>query len=119
MTTRAKYVTALLLSFSLEAANRTVTLTWQDGQNPAGTTYNIYRAKAACSTAPTFTLVASVATLTYVDPVTPGKYCYYVTALWEADESDPSNSADVDAKPFRPTGLQQAAPTGLRVTKKS
>src|SRR5579859_3304505 len=46
----------------------TVKITWTDTINPAGTTYNVYRAAAACSTTPTLAkLTSGLTTMTYTD----------------------------------------------------
>jgi len=85
----------------------TVTLTWTDLTNPTGTTYTIYRANGACSGTPTYVSIASaVAVKTYDDAgVNPGKYCYAVTASYGGEESDYSDSAVAQVKPFKPTLL--------------
>lgn len=89
---------------ALAQTGHSSTLTWQDTQNPTGTTYNAWRASGACpATAPTstppagFTLLNTVpiASLTYVDTaVTAGNtYCYVVTAVGPNGQSSPSNDA--------------------------
>lgn len=84
-----------------------VTATWQDTQNPAGTTYSVYRAQGLCSGTPTFAKLATgVATKTYTDStVTPGNYCYQVTATAGGVESAPSNSSLASVPSFSPTSL--------------
>lgn len=66
-------------------------LTWQDTVNPAGTTYNVYRASGTCASPSTFTLIASgIMAHTYTDiGVPPGNYCYQVTAVNGGLESGP------------------------------
>jgi cellulose 1,4-beta-cellobiosidase len=74
----------------------TVKITWTDTVNPAGTTYNVYRAAAACSTSPTLAkLTSGLTTTSYTDlAVTNGTtYCYAVTANGPGGESAFSNEA--------------------------
>jgi hypothetical protein len=105
-----RLILILLILASLLPAQtgRAVVLTWADTANPAGTTYNVYRGRGGCSSTTTFSPIASaVSTKTYTDStVQPGNYCYYVTAAAEGVESDPSNSAGAQVKPFPPTQLQ-------------
>jgi hypothetical protein len=72
-----------------------VTLNWEDGRNPAGVTYNVYRVLGLCSGSPAFSKIAEgVAVRTYLDTtVQPGPYCYVVTAVFSGIESAYSNSA--------------------------
>lgn len=92
-------VAALSLAFVLSAHAQTqhkVLVTWTDTVNPSGTTYNVYRASAACATNPTLTKLASGLTvMTYTDSaVTNGStYCYAVTAVGPGGESADSNEA--------------------------
>lgn len=100
----------LVFSAILAKAQTThsATLTWTDTLNPAtGTTYNIYRATGLCSGTPTFSKLASaVAAKTYADStVTPGNYCYEVTATVNGVESAPSNTALATVPAFAPTSL--------------
>jgi hypothetical protein len=92
---------------SYAQAAHSVTLTWTDAQNPAGTTYNVKRAIGLCTGTPTFTTIASaLTTKTYNDAtVTVGNYCYVVTAVLNGAESVPSNSAQANVPPFPPTAL--------------
>lgn len=101
----------LVLLLGLAAAcyaqsGHSVTLSWTDSQNPAGTTYNVWRASGACpATAPTSTPptgftqlnTAPVTATTYLDTaVTAGDtYCYVVTAVGPNGQSAPSNTAGV------------------------
>lgn len=89
-------------------APHSAALTWTDTQNPAGTTYKIYRATGLCSGSPTFSVLASAITAkTYQDTtVVPGNYCYQVTAVASGMESAPSNSALAPVPSSAPTGLQ-------------
>lgn len=81
------------------AQSHSVTLTWSDTANPAGTTYNAYRLTGTCPTTPPVNLTgftkqnSSVITpKTFVDPSVTGgtTYCYVVTAANTTDESAPS-----------------------------
>lgn len=92
---------------SAQAANHSVTLTWVDASNPTGTTYSVYRATGLCSGTPVFSKLASAITAkTYPDTtVTPGNYCYVVTANFQGAESAQSNTVSPAVQPFAPTGL--------------
>jgi hypothetical protein len=79
-------------------------LAWSEAD--AGTTFNVYRAPAACSTGPTFTKVATgLSVLTYTDtPLIAGQaYCYQVTAVIGTSESVASNQVQVVIAPFAPS----------------
>jgi hypothetical protein len=99
----------ILLSVVASAAGRTVTLTWQDTQNPTGTTYNVYKGVGDCATSNlAFVKIntAPVAALTYTESnVATGQYCYYVTAFGGGMESAPSNKAPALATPYAATVL--------------
>jgi len=90
-----------------QAASHSVTLTWTDASNPAGTTYNVYRAPGLCSGTPAFSKVGSaVAGKTYTDTtVTVGNYCFQVTAVFSGAESVPSNLVNPNVPAFAPTTL--------------
>jgi hypothetical protein len=95
----------LVIASSLAAQTRSVALSWNDPQ--PGVTYNVYRSADSCP-AETFAKInpAPVTAKTYADAdIAPGRYCYYVTAEAAGLESDPSNKAQADAKPFSPDGL--------------
>lgn len=80
----------------LSAQGRSVTLNWTDTVNPAGTTWNVYRAPGLCTASPVFVkLTATPLTVkTYVDStVVSGSYCFQVTAVLNGVESGPSNQA--------------------------
>lgn len=103
------------ISTGVAQTAHTVTLTWTDPNNPAGTQYNIYRQTAGCpATAPTTTAgftklnVAPVTGLTFADsPVLVGTvYCYVVTATNGAVESGPSPDVGATPLPFSPVTLQ-------------
>lgn len=106
-----KFLTAILLLSSAafaQAATHSVTLNWADPNNPAGTTYSIYRATGPCSPAPTFTkLVSGLTAKTYIDTtVQVGTYCFTATATLNALESIDSNTFLAPVTPFPPQGLQ-------------
>lgn len=102
MSLKAILLSALLLAtLKAQPSQHSVTLTWTDTLNPTGTTYTVYRASGSCTSTPlTFAAVASgLATMTDVDAaMTPGKYCYQVTANLNGMESDPSPTADAAVK---------------------
>lgn len=104
-----KTIVFFLFSFGVLAAqtNHSATLNWVDTLNPAGATYNVYRVAGLCSGTPTFSKIATaVAVKTYVDPtVTPGNYCFEVTAQINAVESAPSNTAGAPVPAFPPANL--------------
>lgn len=81
----------------------TVALTWKDTRNPAGSLYNVYRASGLCSGTPAFSKLASgITALELHDKaVTPGHYCYRVSAIDNSVESAVGNSvlASVPAWP--------------------
>jgi len=105
----------LFLAPALFAQTRSVALSWNDSQ--AGVTYNIYRSPSACPGA-TFGKInaAPVTAKAYTDPdIAPGVYCYYVTAEAAGLESDPSNKAEAQAKPFSPEGLSVVVEVAVTV----
>jgi hypothetical protein len=70
------------------------TLNWTDTVNPAGSTYNVYRATGSCP-ASTFTKIAAgVPGFKYVDSTIAPQtgYCYQITALVAATESLPCSA---------------------------
>jgi len=87
----------------------TVALTWTDTTNPAGTSYNVYRAAGACTGSPAFAKIGStpVSVKTYTDSAvaSASTYCYQVTAVLNGVESVPSNSAPAVIPPDPPSGL--------------
>ena len=101
----------LLLVFGFAAfafgQGRTVLMTWQDTENPAGTVYTIYRANGSCSITPAYSTIASnVAVRTYTDTgVSPGKYCYTVTANYGGEESVYADPAVAQVRPFKATAF--------------
>jgi hypothetical protein len=85
-----------------------VTLVWADTRNPAvGTTYTVYRAPGLCSGSPVYAkLATALPGKTYEDvTVTPGNYCYAVTATVQGMESPHSNSAMAPVPAFAPAEL--------------
>ena len=90
-----------------QSSTHSATLTWADTTNPAGTTYNVYRAAGSCSASMTFASIASGVTVkTYVDTtVQPGAYCYYVKASFGGAESVPSKQAGAAIPTDAPSGL--------------
>lgn len=92
------WILLCFIAFGVSAqTTHTVKLTWNDTVNPTGTTYNVYRAAAACSTNPTLTKLTAtpLSAMTYTDSaVTNGTtYCYAVTAVGPGGESAFSNEA--------------------------
>lgn len=96
----------LLLAMLLQLP-RSVTLDWVDTSNPTGTKYNIFRKNELCTgTAPFVRIAQDVSGRTYVDTaVTPGDYCYYVTAVFNTKESVPSVKAYADVFVAPPTSV--------------
>ena len=106
----ALHIALTLLLFTGLAIGQTthkVTLTWADTLNPPGTTYNIKRSPGLCSGTPVFaTMATAIAVKTYEDAaVTPGPYCYVVTATSGGVESAPSNTALANVPSFPPSAL--------------
>lgn len=99
-----------LMAVPLPAQTHSATLAWSDATNPAGVTYTVYRAAGLCSGSPTWSKIATgIATKTYVDTtVTPGNYCFAVTATVFGMESAQSNTAGAAVPSFPPTSLQVA-----------
>lgn len=103
-----KLILFLCISVVLFAqSGHTVTLTWEDTQNPAGTTYSVYRADAPCSGTPTYIKLAEALTVfTYDDTgVQSGNYCYMTTATFNNLESTQSNTVHVIVPNFPPVNL--------------
>ncbi len=94
------------------AQTHSATLTWTDTLNPAGTTYSVYRATGLCSGTPTFSKIASaLAVKTYLDTtVTPGNFCFAVTATFQGVESAQSNTAGAPVPSFPPATLAVTVP---------
>lgn len=84
---------------------RKIILTWTDTNNPPATTYTVYRSTGLCSGAPVFSKLATGVTIkTYTDDtVTPGNYCYQVTATLNSMESAPSPTVNPAVTPFPPS----------------
>jgi len=101
---------ALVWCASLAAQSaHTVALSWTDTTNPAGTSYNVYRAAGACTGSPAFAKIGStpVSVKTYTDSAvaSAATYCYQVTAVLNGVESVPSNSVAAVIPPDPPSGL--------------
>jgi len=94
-------------AFGQAADTHSVTLNWEDTLNPAGTTYSVYRVTGLCSGTPAFSKLANAVTAkTYIDlTVTPGNYCYQVTATSGGIESAPSNTALAPVPSWAPIKL--------------
>lgn len=109
MILRIKLLILITLTIGIITAqvSHSVTLTWQDNVNPTGTTYSIYWVSGLCSGTPTFSKVATAVTVkTYQDTtVTPGNYCYTVTATYNGMESAQSNTAAAPVPSFAPTNV--------------
>ena len=103
-----RLVIILLTIAAFGQQGRKVTLSWTDSQNPAGTTYSIYRAAGICSGSPVFSKIATGLTAkTYIDqPVAPGNYCYAATATAGGMESGQSVGAQAAVSPFAPIDIQ-------------
>lgn len=102
-----RYVLALLATSLFAQTTHSVTLTWTDTLNPAGTTYSVYRATGLCSGTPAFSKIASALTVkTYLDTtVIAGNYCYTATATAGGMESAPSNTSLAPVPSFPPAQL--------------
>lgn len=95
-------------------STHSVKLTWADGVNASGTTYNAYKASGTCpasGTPPGATKVNTTAitglTFTESGIAVSGTFCYYVTAVGPGGESAGSNTAAavIPAPPAPPTNL--------------
>ena len=75
-----------------------VTLTWEYGQTMAG--FNIYKRVGALSDTTPFMKIGQTSKKAFVDPAEPGKtFSYYVTAVVNHNESDPSNKVEIAVIP--------------------
>jgi hypothetical protein len=90
-----------------QSTTHSVTLAWLDNLNPTGTTYTVYRATGLCSGTPTFAkIAAALATKTYQDTtVTPGNYCYTITATVNSIESAQSPTVQPTVPSFAATNV--------------
>ena len=109
-----RLLAALFLFTGLAIAQATahsVTLTWTDGVNPAGTTYNVYRASGQCAVNAVFTRLATALTvLTFTDSTpTQGVWCYMETAVINGSESQPGPMLTVAFLPVPPSNPQAKA----------
>ncbi len=107
-------VTALIV---FAQTQHVATLNWTDTINPPGTLYNAYRATGPCSPTAAFVKIGSmIGSLSFQDTtITPGTFCYAVTAVSPAGESGQSNTAQATLAPPPPL---PAPPTGLTVVVK-
>jgi hypothetical protein len=103
----AMFVLLCTVPLRAQTATHSVKLSWVDALNPSGTTYTVYRAPGLCSGTPVFAKLATgVAVLTFTDStVTPGNFCYQVTATVGGVESAPSNSVLAPVPAFAPSAL--------------
>ncbi len=87
-----------------QSTTHSVTLTWDDLENGAGTVYNVYRSDRRCDQTPVFTRIATgVAGKTYIDtPVQVGNFCYTATAYLNDIESDYAIPVTTLVRPFTP-----------------
>ncbi len=84
------------------------TVSWSDALNPVGsTTYSVYRAPGLCSGTPVFAKIATGLTaLTFKDStVTPGNFCFTVTATVGGVESAQAVPVLATVPAFSPTGV--------------
>lgn len=104
---RLAFLSVLFGVCLLGQTTHSATLTWVDTLNPSGTTYNVYRSTGLCSGTPVFSKIATAITpKTYQDTtVSPGPYCYEVTAQFSGVESAPSNTGLANVPSFAPTQL--------------
>lgn len=102
-----KYLCLLSISSVAQPAVHSITFTWLDPNNPAGTTYNLYQTTGLCPAVGTATKVATgITTKTFtLTPVAQGTYCFYVTAVNSGVESGPSPTNQDVIGPFSPTTL--------------
>jgi hypothetical protein len=104
-----KLVAILLLTLGTAWAQLThsAILTWTPAPGQAGQTFNVMRAMGPCSGTPNYSTVATAITEnTYTDTtVTPGNYCYVVTATFNGVTSPPSNTAGAFVPSFPPLEL--------------
>jgi hypothetical protein len=110
MAIQLKTITFLVLAALAavaQAPTHSVTLTWVDSLNPAGTTYSVHRSAGMCSGTPVFSKISTaLAVKTFEDTtVTPGNYCYTVTATFQGMESANSPTAAASVPSFPPSAL--------------
>lgn len=85
------------------------TINWDDPFNPPGVTYKLDRAdNSDCTGNPTFVGKASgIIPRTYTDePLTPGKYCWRVTATVSGADSTANPTKDGTVPAFAPSNIQ-------------
>ncbi len=102
-----KRLAALFFLFAMPIFAHTASISWTNSPDTSST--NVYRLAGSCpaGTAGFTKITASpVTTGTYTDPaVTPGAYCYYVTATLNGVESIPSNTIQANVPVAPPSGL--------------
>ena len=116
----ALLITLAAISLSAQTWNSTVRVSWKDTVNPAGTTYNIYRAPGSCAGTPAFAKLnqSPVTEKTYEDNVpTPGVYCYMARAFSGGLESVNSNTDSSENAPAEPTEFKVEVVVVVRVAK--
>lgn len=106
---KSKILLGMLVLFfaaGVQAQAHSTTLTIIDPTASAARSYNIYRAAGACPVTGLGPLTFSkltltpISVLTYTDTtITVGTWCYYVTAVENSVESNPSVAAGGTAKP--------------------
>lgn len=100
-------VLALMGLMVVSCQAHTATLTWTNSPDTPNT--NVYRLSGVCpATLTGFTLLTAtpVTTATYTDStITPGTYCYYVTAVVGGAESVPSPTVSATVLPASPSAI--------------
>lgn len=106
---KRKFVLALVLVLALAAQSfaHTASISWSNSPDTSNT--NVYRLAGTCPATTTgFVKITAtpVTTANYTDStVSPGVYCYYVTATLNGSESVPSNTAQATVPVAPPSGL--------------
>ena len=97
----------LITIATMMAADRTMQAAWDDPDNPAGTTYEVYKSDGPCSAVNFVKVTTTPLTVrSYTLTVAPGEYCFVVTARAPgAGESVFSNQASGSAPTFPPKNL--------------
>jgi hypothetical protein len=77
-----------------------VALTWEYGQVTGMVEFNIYKRMGALSDTTPFKMIGETPLKTFIDLTEPGKtFSYYVTAVTNHVESDPSNKVEIEVVP--------------------
>jgi len=92
------------LKASLNGPNPTsfpgVALTWEFGQSTNKVDFNVYKRMGALSDTTPFKKIGETPLKTFIDPAEPGKtFSYYVTAVVNKVESEPSNKVEIEVVP--------------------